>query len=139
DEIEKLAWELETKMMEIRRDPRAALAAGLARIRETMCAEYEADMAKRENGLAKADAEFAAERAKVKAEFAAERARVKAEHAALMAAEEAKVKMELAALTADLRAARAELARPVGAVLLAKLDATRDRLRNAAAAAEPRP
>jgi hypothetical protein len=56
DEIEKLAWELETKMMEIRRDPRAALAAGLARIRETMCAEYEADMAKRETGLAKADA-----------------------------------------------------------------------------------
>ena len=60
DEIETMAWDLEVAMMEIRKDPRAALTAGLAGVRTTMLAEYEADMAKRKADLAKADAEFLA-------------------------------------------------------------------------------
>jgi hypothetical protein len=46
DQVEAMAWELETKMMEIRKDPRAALTAGLARIRSIMLAEYKADWEK---------------------------------------------------------------------------------------------
>jgi len=61
DEIEALAWELEAKMMEIRKDPRAALTAELARIRAATLAEYRADMAKRKAELAKHSAEKEAE------------------------------------------------------------------------------
>ena len=83
DEIGRLAWDLETKMMEIRKDPRAALTAELAKIRATMLAEYKADMAKKEADLAK-------------------------EFAALKAARTATFEAEFAALTADLCGACAE-------------------------------
>jgi len=66
EEIETLVWELEPRLMEIRRDPRAALTAGLAKIRETMLAEYKAYHAKKEADL---DAEFAARLAKMEARF----------------------------------------------------------------------
>jgi hypothetical protein len=90
DDIETMAWELETKMMEIRKDPRAALTAGLAKIRTTMLAEYKADVAK------------------MRAEYKADMAKMLAEFAALKAARTATFEAEFAALTADLCGACAE-------------------------------
>src|SRR6516162_10123614 len=46
DQVETMAWELEAKMAEIRKDPRAALTAELAKVRATMLAEMQAHMAK---------------------------------------------------------------------------------------------
>jgi len=51
DEIEAMAWELETAMMRIRQDPRAALAAGLASAE--MQADWAKIRAKREAAMAK--------------------------------------------------------------------------------------
>jgi hypothetical protein len=48
DEIETAAWRLEAKMMEIRRDPRAALTAELAKIRAQQIAELRAWWAKKQ-------------------------------------------------------------------------------------------
>jgi hypothetical protein len=117
DEIETLAWELEPKMMAIRKDPRAALADGLAKIRATMLAEYEADMAQRQANLdadmarrvAALDAEFAAQlRTKLAAADTRLRDKVEAAEAQLrakMQAAEAQIEAQFAALIADLRAA----------------------------------
>jgi hypothetical protein len=119
DEIETLAWELEPKMMAIRKDPRAALADGLAKIRSTMLAEYEAYMAKKGADF---DAEFAAfKTAKIEAVDAQLRDKTQAAEAQLRAkmeaaeaqlrtkveAAEAKIEAQFAALIADLRAATA--------------------------------
>jgi len=75
DDIETMAWELESKMMEIRKDPRAALTAGLARIRATMLAETKAYMAE---GRAKLEAERAKREAELDAQFAAAEAELDA-------------------------------------------------------------
>src|SRR5215510_7811068 len=76
--IRSMAWKLETTMMRIRQDPRAALAAGLARIRSMMRAEMEADWAKirakREAAMAKSEAEWASLVADLTAELRATRA-----------------------------------------------------------------
>ena len=59
-EIETMAWDLETKMMKIRKDPQAALAEGLAKIRAQQLAEMRALWAKVEAEiLAKRDAVLA--------------------------------------------------------------------------------
>ena len=84
DEIETMAWQLETAMMEIRKDPRAALTAGLARVRSIMRAEMDTAQSA---DMAKANAEFAAlmarAEAKVEAKFAELEGKVEAEFAAL--------------------------------------------------------
>ena len=67
DQVEAMAWELETKMMEIRKDLRAALTAGLARIRSTMLAEVQAWWAKKQ---AEIEEEWAKRRAKREEEWA---------------------------------------------------------------------
>ena len=103
DEIETMAWDLEVAMMEIRKDPRAALTAGLAGVRTTMLAEYKADMAKRKADLAKADAEFLV---KVEAAFAAKMAKIEAEFEAKLRAKIEAVEAEFAKLMAELRAQR---------------------------------
>jgi inorganic pyrophosphatase/exopolyphosphatase len=102
DEIETLAWDLEVAMMEIRKDPRAALTAGLAGVRTTMLAEYKADMAKRKADLAKADAEFLV---KVEAAFAAKMSKIEAEFEAKLRAKVEAVEAKFAKLMAELRAA----------------------------------
>jgi hypothetical protein len=75
DDIETTAWQLEAKMQAIRRDPRAALTAGLARIRATMHAETKAYMAE---GRAKLEAERAKRKAELDAQFAAAEAELDA-------------------------------------------------------------
>jgi hypothetical protein len=57
NEVAEIAWSLEAKMQEIRRDPHAALTAELEKVRAAMLAEYKADMAKRKADLAKHNAE----------------------------------------------------------------------------------
>jgi hypothetical protein len=105
DQVEAMAWELEVAMMRIRKDPRAALADGLAKIRATMLAEYKADAAKRKADLAKADAEYLA---KADAELRAKMAAAEAKLCAKMEAIEAKIEAEFAAAAAEIRAALAE-------------------------------
>jgi F0F1-type ATP synthase membrane subunit b/b' len=121
EQIETMAWELETKMMAIRKDPRAALADGLAKARATMLAKYKADLetkmaeaeAQRETKLAEAEARLETELAKrvanLNALFAAELEKRVAKLDAMFAAEEVKAKAELAALTSDIRAAHVDL------------------------------
>ena len=94
DEIETMAWQLESKMAEIRADPRAALTDGLAKIRSMMLAEYKAHFEKMlEAKMAKLDALMAEELAK----------------------RQAWIEAEFADLMSDLRAARADLSRQVHA------------------------
>jgi len=81
-EIETTAWDLEAKMMEIRRDPRAALTNELAKIRSTMLAEYKAYFAKKEADL---DAHYAKKEADLDAAFAARLAKIEARFDATMA------------------------------------------------------
>jgi len=69
DDIETMAWELETKMIEICKDPRAALSAGLAKVRAIMLAEMKAGHAEMKADWAKRRAEMMA---KIEAELAAE-------------------------------------------------------------------
>jgi hypothetical protein len=109
DEIESMAWQLETKMMEIRGDPRAALTDGLAKIRSMMLAEYKAYMAKKKADL---DAEFAALEA---AKVAKLEAILESKLRARMEAAEAKIE----AMLAELRAACAERLRQRKAAELA--------------------
>jgi len=91
--------------MKIRKDPRAALADGLAKIRATMLAEYTADMAKRRTDLAKAYAEYLA---RADAELRAKMEAAEAKLCAKMEAIEAKIEAEFAAAAAEVRAALAE-------------------------------
>jgi hypothetical protein len=74
DEIETAAWQLEGKMMEIRRDPRAALTAELAKIRAQQIAELRAWWAQKkaemEEEWTKRCAQREAEMVKLEAEWA---------------------------------------------------------------------
>jgi len=100
-EIDTMAWQLEQKMMEIRKDPRAALTSGLARIRETMVAELEAYHAKKET-------EYKAHVAKKEAEYNAYIAKKEADIDAAFAAKlrtmEAKFDAAMAEVPVELRA-----------------------------------
>ena len=113
DEIEMVAWKLETKMMEIRRDPRAALTAGLAKIRATMLADWEKRLAAKDAKMAEAEAKLETELEKRVAEldalFAAKLEKRVAKLDAMFAAGEVKAKAELAALMSGIRAAHAGL------------------------------
>jgi hypothetical protein len=96
DDIEAMAWELETKMMEIRKDPRAALTAGLARIWSIMHAETKAYW---EKVCAAREAKMAEDRAELETEMAEDRAELKA----LMAARREEIEAEADALMFRLR------------------------------------
>jgi hypothetical protein len=113
DEIETTAWALETKMMEIRKDPRAALTAGLARIRATMLAKVQAWWAKKQ---AEIEEEWAKRRAKREEEWTkrcAQREEEWAKWCAQREAEMAKLEAEWArsSASAELRAAFADFIR----------------------------
>jgi hypothetical protein len=92
-EIETMAWDLETKMMKIRKDPQAALAEGLAKIRAQQLAEMRALWAK-------VEAEILAKRDAVLAQLEERRVKREEEWAGLMSS-----------ASAELRAAFAEFIR----------------------------
>jgi cell division protein FtsB len=79
DQIEAIAWQLETAMASINKDPRAALLKGLEKVRLQFLAEMDARWAKFEAEMrAKREAEFAKQDAEL-AEWAQWRAQRKAE------------------------------------------------------------
>src|SRR5215831_50763 len=94
EQVEAMAWELESKMMEIRKDPRAALTAGLARIQATIVAKMQADL---KADIAKFEAELASLMAANKEAFQASKEALQATFDAL-----------IADLTPELRAALAD-------------------------------
>jgi len=104
DQIETMAWELETKMMEIRKDPRAALADGLAKIRAMMLAELRAAM---DADRARMQADFAKARAERDAAFA----QMRAERDAYLEKLAAEWVDHLSSASTELRAAFADFIR----------------------------
>jgi hypothetical protein len=103
DEIETMARDLEAKMMEIRKDPHAALIAGLTKIRATLLAEMEADRVKLGAKMEAAAARFEVEyEAKLCAKMEVAEAKLRAK----MEAVEAKIEPEYSSLMTELRAER---------------------------------
>src|SRR5262249_23717354 len=79
DQIEAIAWQLETAMASINKDPRAALLKGLEKLRLQFLAEMDARWAKFEAEMRdRREAEYAKQDAEL-AEWAAWRAARKAE------------------------------------------------------------